>query len=135
MDMDAYKVKEIIGDNPRFRSPFCEPCSYYIWKNGDENASNEEIETYFRKLKYMSDNIERFVRQAFHPVFYEFYGVKQNRIRSPDQMCQELMVDSFVLDADTETIGCCLSNSQFLFGHYIDCLWNDNWELVYSYIC
>ena len=128
MDMDAYKVKEIIGDNPRFLSPFCEPCSYYIWKKGDEMLAA-------RIAQYCLTYIERFVRQAFHPVFYEFYGVKQNRIRSPDQMCQELMVDSFVLDADTETIGCCLSNSQFLFGHYIDCLWNDNWELVYSYIC
>lgn len=72
MDMDVYRVKEIIGDNPRFISPFCEPCSYYIGKKGDENVSNEEIETYFRKLKYMSDNIERFVRQAFHPVFMNF---------------------------------------------------------------
>ncbi len=67
MDMDAYKVKEVIGNNPRFVSPFCEPCSYYIWKKHDETVRNEEIEIYWRKLKYMSDNIDRFIQQAFHP--------------------------------------------------------------------
>jgi hypothetical protein len=135
VDMDAYKVKEVIGNNPRFVSPFCEPCSYYIWKKHDETVRNEEIEIYWRKLKYMSDNIDRFIQQAFHPDFYEFYGVKQSLVESPVQMCQELVVDSFVFDADNQTIGCCLSNSRFMFGHYMDCLWNSYWELMDSYIC
>ena len=66
-------------------------------------------------------------------LFFNKYGVVP--IMAPDQMCRELMVDSFVLDTDAKNIGCCLSNSQVMLGHYIDCLWNDNWELIYSYIC
>ncbi len=30
MDMSASKVKDIIGDCPRFCSPDCEPYGYYI---------------------------------------------------------------------------------------------------------
>ena len=83
----------------------------------------------------MSENIDILIQQAFKAEFYNFYGVNQNLIASSDEMCQQLVVDSFVLDIDHDTIGCCLSNSQFMFGHFIDCLWSDNWNLIYSYIC
>lgn len=39
MDMDAHKVKDIIGDNPRFISPFEETYGYYIWSGKNENIS------------------------------------------------------------------------------------------------
>ncbi len=135
MDMDAYKVQNIIGDNPRFVSPFSEPCSFYIWTREKKNIHNIYLQKYWEKLKYMSENIDILIQQAFKAKFYNFYGVNQNLIASSDEMCQQLVVDSFVLDIDHDTIGCCLSNSRFMFGHFIDCLWSDSWNLIYSYIC
>ena len=58
MDMDAYKVQNIIGDNPRFVSPFSEPCSFYIWTREKENIHNIYLQKYWEKLKYMSENID-----------------------------------------------------------------------------
>ncbi len=55
MDMDAYKVQNIIGDNPRFVSPFSEPCSFYIWTREKENIHNIYLQKYWEKLKYMSE--------------------------------------------------------------------------------
>ena len=134
MDMDAYMVNDIIGNSRRFRSPFSEPCGYYIIRK-NETISNISIQRYWEKLKYMSEHIDILIQQAFKPEFYDFYGVNRNLITSSDEMCRQLVVDSFVLDIDHDTIGCCLSNSQFMFGHFIDCLWSDNWNLIYSYIC
>lgn len=135
MDMDAYKVKDIIGDSQRFSSPFSEPCGYYIWIGKSKIISEITIQLYWEKLKYMSQNIDILIQNAFKPEFYDFYGVDQNLIASPDEMCRQLIVDSFVLDADNNCAGCCLSNPEFMFGHFIDCLWKDSWNLIYSYIC
>jgi len=135
MDMNAYKVKDIIGDSQRFISPFSEPYGYYICAGENENINNISIQKYWEKLKYMSENIDILLQQAFKSEFYNFYGVNQNFITSSDKMCQQLVVDSFVLYVSDYTIGCYLSNSQFMFGHFINCLWNDSWNLIYSYIC
>ena len=88
MDMDAYKVQNIIGDNPRFVSPFSEPCSFYIWTREKENIHNIYLQKYWEKLKYMSENIDILIQQAFKAKFYNFYGVNQNLIASSDEMCQ-----------------------------------------------
>lgn len=133
--MDAYKVKDIIGENHRFISPFSAPYGYYICAKENENISNISIQKYWEKLRYMSENIDKLIQQAFKPEFYRFYGVDQNIITSSDKMCQQLVVDSFVLFIDDFEIGCYLTNSQFMFGHFIDCLWGDSWNLIYSYIC
>lgn len=133
--MDAYKVNDIIGDNLRFISPFSEPYGYYICVEENENISDVSVQKYWKKLKYMSKKVDILIQQAFKPEFYNFYGVDQNFITSPDKMCQQLVVDSFVLYINDYKIGCYLSNPQFMFGHYIDCLWGDNWDLIFSYIC
>lgn len=134
-DMNAYQVKEIIGDCQRFISPFNEPYGYYICARANENISKISIQRYWEKLKYMSENIDILIQQAFKSEFYDFYGVNQGFIKSSDEMCRQLVVDSFVLYANDYSIGCYLSNSQFMFGHFIDCLWSDSWNLIYSYIC
>ena len=135
MNMKAYMVKNIIGDSQRFISPFSKPCGYYIYTRKNEMISNISIQKYWEKLKYMSKNIDILIQQAFMSEFYDFYGVNQDLITSSDEMCQQLIVDSFVLYTNDYSIGCYLSNSQFMFGHFIDCLWSNSWNLIYSYIC
>lgn len=93
------------------------------------------IQTYWEKLKYMSQNVDIMIQQAFKPDYYDFYGVNQKLVTSADEMCRQLVVDSFVLYIENSLIGSCLSNSRFMFGHFIDCLWSDGWELISSYIC
>lgn len=135
MDMNANVVKDIIGNNQRFISSFSEPCGYYICIRNNETISNISIQIYLDKLKYMSQNIDILIHQAFKSEFYDFYGVNQNFIPSSEEMCQQLVVDSFVLYTSDYSIGCYLSNSQFMLGHFIDCLWSNSWNLIYSYIC
>ena len=135
MDMNAYMIKDIIGDSQRFISPFSEPYGYYIVHKKSETISNISIQIYLEKLKYMSQNIDILIQSAFKPEFYDFYGINQNFIPSSDEMCQQLIVESFVLYTNDYSIGCYLSNSQFMFGHFIDCLWSDSWNLIYSSIC
>lgn len=135
LDTNPYRVKDIIGDSQRFISPFCEPYGYYICTGQNEDISNESLEKYWQKLRYMYENVDILIQQAFQPEFYDFYGVNHEFVASSDKMCQQLVVDSFVLYIDDDTIGCYLTNPQFMFGHYIDCLWSDGWNLIYSYIC
>lgn len=135
MDMNAYMVNDIIGDNQRFISPFSEPCGYSIINAKKKIISSISVNIYWEKLKYMSQNIDLLIQNAFKPEFYSFYGVDQDLIASSDEMCRQLIVDSFVLDTNDDSIECCLSNPEFMFGHFIDCLWSDSWNLIYSYIC
>ncbi|MBO5055594.1 MAG: hypothetical protein J6C64_04465 [Lachnospiraceae bacterium] len=138
MDMDADKVWKIVGYNKRFINPFIEPCSYYIWldEHGKYESIDESvIELYWEKLKYISQNIEFLVQQAFKPVYYESYAVNRKVVLSSDAMCQQLLVESFVLAPQYKTIGSCLSNSNFMPGHFIDCQWDYEWNLMYSDIC
>lgn len=135
MDMNAYMVKNIIGDNQRFISPFSEPAGYNICEGENKVIKNSSIQKYWEKLRYMSQNIDILIKQAFKSEFYDFYGVDQNLIMSSDEMQRQLVVDSFVLYQDDYSAGCCLSNSRFMSGHFIDCLWSDSWNLIHSYIC
>lgn len=138
IDVDAYKVNEIIENNQRFISPFEEPYGYYIWSEKNENISGIFLEKYWKKLKYMSENMDILIQQAFRPEFYDFWGVDKNDIRSSDEMCRQLIIDSFVLYINEKndcSAGCYLSNLRFMSGHYIDCLWDDSWNLIYSNIC
>ena len=136
MDMDVYKVSEIIEGNHRFISPFNEPCGYYIAEHG-RDIDKEAIELYWEQLKYAEKNIDRLVEQGFHSSFYEFYGVNKRLVESSADMCRRLIIESFVLllQDNTFTVGCCLSNSEFMFGHYIECEWDCDWNLINSYIC
>ena len=136
MDMDVYKVSEIIGDNNRFISPFHEPCGYYIVELGG-HIDEKTIELYWEQLIYAEKNIDKLVEQGFHPSFYEFYGVNKSLVESSADMYRRLIIESFVLllQNNTITVGCCLSNLEFMFGHYIECEWDCDWNLINSYIC
>lgn len=131
MDIDVHDVMKVIGNNQRFVSPFSEPYGYYIWTTDDESISNIEVQLYLEKLKYMVENLDILLQQAFNPSFYNFYGVNRS-ILSYDSICQLLLVESFVLNVDTISVACCLSNSQIMYRHYIECLWNNAWELIYT---
>jgi len=136
MNLDLFTIQKIIGDSRRFASPFDEPCGYYF--DVAENSitiRNSDIEEYQIKLKYMVENINVLIRQAVKPGYYDFYGVNQNLVSSLSEMCQRLIVDSFVLNLGDRTIVCCMSNSQFMSGHYIECIWSDTWELIFTGIC
>ena len=132
MDMDLYKVNEIIKSNYRFISPFNDPCSYYIV--ADNEIDEKIMQLYWEKLKYAEKNIDQLIQQGFDNSFYEFYGVNHRTVKSPADMCRRLIVESFVL-YDNNTIGCCLSNDAFMFGHYIEYEWDCDWNLIYSCIC
>ena len=136
MNIDANAVWEIIRDSSRFVSPFSEPSGYYLVTNDDSKTfSDAEIGEYLRKLEYMAKNIDALLQQAFDPSFYEFYGVNRSRISSSAEMCERLTVDSFVFNISDRTISCCLTNPQFMSGHYIECVWNGTWELLSAEIC
>lgn len=137
MDMDANKVNEIIHHNPRFICPFKEPYGYYIAAAEHEHIHENIIQLYWRQLQYAEKNIDFLVQSGFQSSFFDFYGVNQKIAKSPDHMCHRLIVDSFVLILQNSavTIGACLSNPEFMFGHYIEYHWDCDWNLLGSYIC
>ncbi len=132
MDMDDHKVSEIIKNNQRFISPFNNLSSYCIV--AFDNIDKKLIELYWNQLKYAEKNIDQFIKRGFHISFYEFYGVNRNIVKSPTDMCQRLLIESFIL-MNQNTIGCCLSNDEFMFGHFIEYKWDCDWNLIYSSIC
>ena len=136
MDMDTYKVSEMIKNNHRFINPFEEPCSYYIVKN-DGYIDAKIIKLYWKQLKYAIENVDLLIQQGFQSSFYEFYGLNQRIVKSTSDLCQRLIFESFVLilEDNTATIGCCLSNPEFMFGHYIEYNWDCDWNLIDSFIC
>ena len=137
-NMDVNKVCAIIGDNHRFVNPLTESDNYYICANhqmSDEEISAETIDLYWEKLEYASKHALELIQQAFRTSYYDFYGVKRDKIHSADEMSNQLTFESFVLVAKEREIGACLSNSEFMFGHFIECRWDDEWNLIYSSIC
>lgn len=144
MDIDISKINEIIGNHHRFISPFSEPYGYYIFTmNPQEEALIDEklISFYLKKLEYAVLNADFLIEQAFHISYYEFIKkhqfVKKNPVipQTPNDMCQQLLFDSFVLCPAQKEIGSALSNVHFMFGHYIDCRWDYDWNLISSFIC
>ena len=136
MDMDVYKVNEIIKNNPRFISPFAEPYGYYIVEDG-RVITEQAIQFYWEALHDIEKNTDRRIQQGFQHSFYNFYGVNKKIAASPADMCQRLIIESFtlLLRENANTIGCCLSNPEFMFGHYIAYDWDFHWNFLGSYIC
>lgn len=132
MDMDVYKINKIVKNNHRFISPFKDISSYFIVAQSDINKTM--IQLFWKQLKYAEKNINLLIQQGFNNSFYEFYGVNKKLVKSPIDMCQRLIVKSFVLFYQ-DAIGCCLSNDEFMFGHYIEYKWDCEWNLIYSCIC
>ncbi len=144
MDIDISKINEIVGNHHRFISPFAEPYGYYIFTiNPQEEALIDEklISFYLKKLEYAVSNADFLIEQAFQISYYEFiknhlFPEKDSIIPlTPNEMCQQLLFDSFVLCPSQRQIGCALSNTHFMFGHYIDCQWDYDWNFISSFIC
>ena len=154
MDMNKEKVQQIIGDNSRFISPYAEPEGYYIYKGKENIVCLEEITLYFERLEYAVSHAEELIRQAFGDgtYFYDYlfkdfdyekklslypenahWYEEMNKIKTPEQMFQGLRFESFVLDKTN--IGAYLSNPDFMPGNFIEAIWDENWNLLYSWIC
>lgn len=74
------------------------------------------------------------IEGAFDNEFYNFYGVNRNIVRSPYEMCSELYFDSFVSDIRDNSIGTCLTNDRFMFGHFIEVQWDNEWKIKSKWI-
>ena len=90
---------------------------------------------YLDRLRYAVANADALIAGAFRREFYDFYGVDRDKVHSPEEMCRGLVFDSFVLDARNGSAGACLTNSRFLFGHFIECWWDGDWRLRSVCIC
>lgn len=132
---DALDIQRIVKESERFAK---EPDNYYIWmeqcQTGD--VGQEDImRFYLGKLQYAVTYADVLIQNAFQSDFYEFYGVNQDVVKSPEDMCKQLVFDSFVLAPEQRTIGACLSNDAFMFGHFIEFCWDYDWNLEYWRIC
>lgn len=126
MDVDAAKVYGIIAQNSRFISPFSEPYGYYIWTEQEE-ADESAVELYLDKLMYAAQNVDRLVQQAS----FELSSAED----WPEDIWQRLVFDSFVLTPDKKEISSCLTNTEFMFGHFIECRWDYEWNLLSVWYC
>lgn len=126
MDVDAARVYGIIARSSRFISPFSEPYGYYIWTEHDESGENV-AELYLDKLKYAVQNVDRLIQQAS----LELPSAED----WPEDMWQRVMFDSFVLAPEQKEISCCLTNTEFMFGHFIECRWDYEWNLLSVWYC
>ena len=134
-DIAPWLVREITGGSGRFADPFAEPNGYSIVEAEDEAALLAARGRYLDRLRYAVANADALVTGAFRREFYDFYGVDRAKVCSPEEMCRGLVFDSFVLDARDGSVGACLTNSRFLFGHFIECWWDGDWRLRSVCIC
>lgn len=134
MYMDQARVAALVGGNPRFADPKSEPPGYYIWQGTDGEISSQTIALYWEKLAYAAAHGDELVRQAFDPVFFDFYGVDRSRCSSPEVFRERLHFDSFVLVPEEKWVGGSLSDADVLPGHFIECWWDYEWNLLTSEI-
>ena len=128
MDLNPEAVSRITGNNRRFISPFEDISAYFIVDENTEITAGLE-EMYFDKLKYAVNNAEALLNEAFSEDLFDFYGVNKSKVNSPEEMLSGLIFESFVLVPERKTIECCVSNSEFMFGHFIELIWNYEWKL------
>ena len=134
-DIAPWLVREITKGSGRFAGPFAEPNGYSIVEAEDEVALLAARGRYLDRLRYAVANAAALFAGAFRLGFYDFYGVDRDKVHSPEEMCRGLVFDSFVLDARNGSAGACLTNSRFLFGHFIECWWDGDWRLRSVCIC
>lgn len=128
MDVDAVSVNEIVSGNCRFASPWSEPCGYYIWTRApDQKVDVDTVKLYLEKLAYAVRNVDMLMRQAY--LGFPYPG------KLPERLWRKLAFDSFVLVPEIQEIGCCLTNSDFLFGHFVECRWDYDWNLLSVWYC
>ena len=138
MNIDVNQVAEIINNHPRFVSPFQVPASYYICLDAcisDEKNPIEAAKRFCEKLTYAVKNTDELIKEAFRTEFYDFYGVDRDKVDSAEDMCRRLIFDSFVFNVEENETCAYLTNDTFMFGHFIEVRWNDEWNLIYSEIC
>lgn len=130
-------IIEIIGDNCRFISPYHDTDPYVILNDTDplnEDFDIEIINKYYERLRYAVSNADNLIKEAFSDMFYDVNFINKAIVKSPTQMCSELIFDSFVMYPDHQTIGACLSNSGAMFGHFIDITWDSEWNIISVWI-
>jgi len=129
VDIDPDKVFEIIGDNPGFVSPCSEPYGYYMYFSAhdrEQDIDKNACETlYLSKLRYAGKARDTLIKEALRSLSGRINVTEDTR----------LVFDSFVLALDDKEIACCLSNSDFMFGHYIECRWNYDWKPILAAYC
>lgn len=127
-------ISRIIGKSKRFCDPYDDPESYYIVGDDIEKSDSQLINLYYEKLEYAVCNAEDLIDSAFDNEFYNFYGVNRSIVQSPNEMSSNLYFDSFVLDLNDNSIGTCLSNDRFMFGHFIEVWWDKDWKIISQWI-
>lgn len=136
MDLKIDKICEIVCSSKRFISPYSDPEPYYIYGSDFGDNCKIDIENlYYEKLRYAVKNAENLVNQAFNDDFYSFYGVDRTAVSTPEQMCSELRFDSFTMNFNDKSVCIYFSNERFMFGHFIEAVWDNNWNLNCSGIC
>lgn len=133
MPLSNETISKIIGESGRFCSPYDEPESYYIVGDTGEK-DNMFIGLFYEKMTYAVSHADDLIAGAFDNDFYDFYGVNRDIIRSPEEMSSQLYFDSFVLDIKDNSIGACLSNDRFMFGHFIEIHWDNEWKITSRWI-
>lgn len=118
----------IISENPRFSADLS---GYDII---GESVSEDDKRLYFEKLRYAVKNADSLIAGGFNSEFYDFYGVDKSQVRSPEGMRERLIFESFVLVPERGTIECCVSNPEFMPGHFIELVWDYEWNLQSAWI-
>lgn len=142
MCLDKNILFTIINGNKRFIDPFEDSEGYFILDSRDvqnvygavEIYNAKNIELYYDKLRYAVCNADSLIKDAFDDNFYDFYGVNKNQVESSAQMYSGLYFDSFALDIKDNSACAYLSNDQFMFGHFVEVLWDNNWNRIYAWI-
>lgn len=133
MKINKDTIIEIIGDNCRFISPYHDTDPYVILNDTaplNEDFDVEIINKYYERLRYAVSNADNLIKEAFNDKFYDVYFIDKSIVKSPAQMCSELIFDSFVMFLDNQTVSACFSNDTFMFGDFIDVTWNRNWNII-----
>lgn len=128
MNIDLMRVSGIVGGSIRFTDPSADGSGYYIFSD-DSGIRAEYILLYYEKLGYAVENADMLISEGFREEFFGFYGVDREKAVSPEIMRNRLIFDSFVLVPSKKTIECCVSNPEFMFGHFIEYVWDYDWNL------
>lgn len=134
MEPDILTIRNIVGENERFINSCKEPGNFWIMADPDktdDERKTEHLRLYLEKLEYVSKYADTLIQNAFQPEWYEFYGVNRDAVRSPEDMCRRLIFDSFMLESERGNLSAYLSNDDFMFGHYIELVWDYDWNLLY----
>ena len=137
MKLNKDTINEIIGNNCRFISPYHDSEPYDILDSTyhiNKDFEVEIINRYYEKLRYAVTNADDLIKEAFNENFYDVYFIDRSVVKSPAQMCSQLVFDSFVMYPDHQTIGACLTNNDIMFGHFIDVTWDNEWNLIRAWI-